>query len=524
MGDAWFTEEDLARIRARNMSPDTVREQVEQIRRGFPWMELDRPCTVGDGILRLGDQQIRSLAEGYDRAARSGRAMKFVPASGAASRMFKLVQSVRGRPGGADAATLAREAEQGVEESARVLQFFEGLRELALYDTLKHTMADKGIDADAKIEAGRFGETLEALLGPRGMNAANLPKGLIPFHAYPDGSRRTPFEEQLVDALRTVRDEQGVARIHFTASPGHEQAIRRHLEDRRARWEDADSRLEIGLSLQMPHTDTIALDLENRPFRDEDGRLLFRPGGHGALLENLDALQGDLVLIKNIDNVVPDPLKELVIMYKKALGGLLVAVQEEIFHSMEVLAAGEPSEEELERIWAFVVNRLSVQPPAGIQKGPLHEQRDVLLSRLNRPLRVCGMVRNEGEPGGGPFWVRNRDGGVSLQIVESSQVNMDSGEQRAVWSSSTHFNPVDLVCGLRDHRGRPFDLTRYKDPETGFVSIKSKGGRELKALELPGLWNGAMAEWNTVFVEVPIETFNPVKTVLDLFRNEHRLS
>lgn len=522
--DAWLTEEDLAQIRARNMSPDTVREQVEHIRRGFPWMELDRPCTVGDGILRLDQEEIRRLTEAYDRAARSGRAMKFVPASGAASRMFKLLQEARSRPGGTDAASLAREAEQGVEESAGVLRFFDGLRDLALYDTVKQTLADQGIDADARIEAGGFQEILEALLGPRGMDAAHLPKGLIPFHAYPDGSRRTPFEEQLVDALRTVRDEQGVARIHFTASPEHEQAIREHLEERRSRWEDADNRLEIGLSLQMPHTDTIALDLEDRPFRDQDGRLLFRPGGHGALLENLDALQGDLVLIKNIDNVVPDRLKEPVITYKKALGGLLVVIQEELFHAVEVLEAGEPSAEDLERIWGLVVKRLSVQPPSGIQKAPVHEQRNVLLSRLNRPLRVCGMVRNEGEPGGGPFWVRNRDGGVSLQIVESSQVNMDAEEQKAIWSSSTHFNPVDLVCGLRDHQGRPFDLTRYRDPETGFVSRKSKGGRELKALELPGLWNGAMAEWNTVFVEVPIETFNPVKTVLDLFRNEHRMS
>jgi hypothetical protein len=278
----------------------------------------------------------------------------------------------------------------------------------------------------------------------------------------------------------------------------------------------------VEVSIQDPSTDTIAVDMENRPFRDEDGSLLFRPGGHGALLENLNNLDGDIVFVKNIDNVVPDRLKDPTVTYKKALGGLLIRLQEELFRHMESLEAGDLDDGTLERIWNFALRTLDVGPPPGQDKLSREERIEFLHSRLNRPLRVCGMVPNQGEPGGGPFWVRDSDGGVSKQIVEASQVDAEDPEQMEVWRSSTHFNPVDLVCGLKDFRGRPFDLKEFRDPATGFISIKSKGGRELKALELPGLWNGSMAHWNTVFVEVPIETFNPVKTVLDLLRKEHQ--
>jgi hypothetical protein len=506
------------------MSPEAIERQVEEIRNGFPWIQLDRPCTVGDGIVALDRDEVRRLSGVYEEAARSGRAMKFVPASGAASRMFKLLESVRNRPGGLHREELAREAEAGDERSAQVLRFFQGLKDLALYEDLRETMAVDGIDAEAQLARGRYEACLDYLLGPKGLDASNLPKGLIPFHRYSDGTRRTPFEEQLVEASLIVRDDQGAVRVHFTGSPEHEEAIRSHLEEKRARYEEGGTRFEIGLSLQTPRTDTIALDMEGRPFRRDDGRLLFRPGGHGALLENLDRLEGDLVFVKNIDNVVPDRLKDATVTWKKALGGLLVALQGEIFRHLEDLIAGDLSEDLLERLWTFVMSRLSVQPPPEIMRGTVREQHDYLFSRLNRPLRVCGMVRNEGEPGGGPFWVRGRDGGLSIQIVESSQVETDSEEQWGIWSSATHFNPVDLVCGLRDFQGRPYDLFAFRDPETGFVSTKSKEGRELRALELPGLWNGAMAAWNTVFVEVPIETFNPVKTVLDLLREEHRVS
>ncbi len=524
MGDTMFTEEDLALIRRKGMSIEDVQAQVEAMQKGFPRIELDRACTLGDGILQLKDKEMERLGAVYEEEARSGRAMKFVPASGAASRMFKVLQSARNHPGGIRADDIARKAEDGDEESAKLVRFFSGLRGLALYDSLRSAMAEHGIDADDCMGDGNYQDILDYLLGPEGLDAANLPKGLIPFHAYPDGTNRTPFEEHMVEACITVRDQTGRAMVHFTASPEHEKAIRSHLEEKRPVYEGPDTHLVTDVSIQMPHTDTIALEMDGRPFRDENGRLLFRPGGHGALLENLNMLQGDLVFIKNIDNIVPDRMKQPTVSYKKALGGLLIKVRQEAAMHVNALAAKKPSGEALDRAFDFVVHKLSAGPPSNLSTESVEEKRDFLLSRLNRPIRVCGMVRNEGEPGGGPFWVRHKDGSLSLQIVEASQVDMGSPAQKSVWTSSTHFNPVDLVCSLRDFRGRPFDLRQYRDPETGFVSLKSSMGRDLKALELPGLWNGAMAWWNTIFVEVPLETFNPVKTVLDLLRDEHRIT
>lgn len=516
-----FNERDLEQIRARGMTPEQVLDQIDAIKRGFPPAELDRPCTVGDGILTVDASQIALMSERWNDAARSGRAMKFVPASGAATRMFKLLQSVWTRHREIREEDVAQRAEAGDREEAAFLRFLRDIRKFAFFGDLRAAMARDGIDADKRISEGVYDEILEYLLTPKGLNAADRPKGLIPFHLYSDGPR-TPFEEHLVEAVRTVQDRDGRARLHTTGSPEHESAIRDHLEAVRARYERGDTRFDLDVSVQMPHTDTIAVDMDDRPFRDEEGRLLFRPGGHGALLENLDRLHGDVVIVKNIDNVVPDRLKDPTVVYKKVLGGCLVSLQEEIFRHVETLAQGTPDEHGLERIWSFAVERLGIQPPPGPTRGSGEDQRNFLFSLLNRPLRVCGMVKNEGEPGGGPFWVRHPDGAVSRQIVESSQVDRDSKEQRAIWSASTHFNPVDLVCGLRDFKGRPFDLHAFRDPESGFVSIKSKGGKELKALELPGLWNGAMAWWLTVFVEVPIVTFNPVKTVLDLLRDEHQ--
>jgi hypothetical protein len=305
-------------------------------------------------------------------------------------------------------------------------------------------------------------------------------------------------------------------------TPAHEDAIRDHFEAVRSRYEQSGVRYEVTFSTQKLSTDTIAVDLENNPFRDRQGQLVFRPAGHGALLGNLHALAGDMVFIKNIDNVVPDHLKPETYRYKRALGGYLVEIQNQLFMYLHRLTTQDVDEQFLTQLFAFTRHTLSVVPPRDLEHQSRPHKIQYLLGIVNRPLRVCGMVPNVGEPGGGPFWVQHADGSLSPQIVETSQVDMQAAEQRAIVAAATHFNPVDLVCGVRDYQGQPFDLMQYTDPNTGFISIKSHEGRELKAMELPGLWNGAMANWNTIFVEVPLSTFNPVKTVLDLLRPQHQ--
>jgi hypothetical protein len=319
-----------------------------------------------------------------------------------------------------------------------------------------------------------------------------------------------------------VTNSKGTASIHFTLSPEHEKTVKRHIKDVRKRYERPGLRYKFSFSTQKRSTDIIAVGMDNNPFRDQRGRLLFRPGGHGALLENLIGLNGDIVFIKNIDNVAPDRLKHVAYTYKKALGGLLVELQTRIFEYMKRLSKGRVDASLINEVFEFLETGLSHKPPAGISDMTMRKKREYLVSRLNRPLRVCGMVKNAAEPGGGPFWIRHRDGTSSIQIVEASQVDMVIEGQKGIFESSTHFNPVDLICGMRDFSGRHFSLNDYVDHETGQITIKSRGGKELKALELPGLWNGSMAYWNSVFVEVPLITFTPVKTVFDLLRSEHQ--
>jgi len=325
----------------------------------------------------------------------------------------------------------------------------------------------------------------------------------------------------MAEAAGYVRDRTGTIGIHFTVSREHEKAIREHIEQVRHRYERAGAAYSISFSDQKVSTSTIAVDMKNSPLRDRRGRLVFRPGGHGALLQNLNDLKGDIVFIKNIDNVVPDRLKETTFIYKRALGGYLCELQERIFAYLRGLTSRNGERQRIDEIFEFLRRELSVIPPEEVMLESESKRRDYLITQLNRPLRICGMVRNEGEPGGGPFWVEQAGKGVSIQVVESSQVDMKCAQQKSLWESSTHFNPVDLGCGVRDYLGRPFPLMLCRDSNTWLISKKSRRGRPLKALELPGLWNGSMAHWNTVFVEVPIITFNPVKTVLDLLRPEH---
>ncbi len=516
--ESLFNNEDLRQIIEMGLTPDKVLHQIEAFKRGFPFLKLDRPCSVGDGIRVLDPEDMERYAKICSEVCLEGRAMKFVPASGAASRMFKLFLAFRNKHEKIREEHVAVKAEQGDQAHRDFLRFMRSIKDFAFYEDLKAVMAGDGLDIEKLIEAGDFSRIVDYLLTSKGLGLPDLPKGLIKFHRY-DGRTRTPFEEHLVEAIEYARDGEGRARIHFTVSPEHERDIRDHVEKARGFYERPGVALEVGFSVQSPCTDTIAVDMENRPFRDDRGRLVFRPGGHGALLENLNRLGGDIVFIKNIDNVLPDRRKQDTYKYKRALAGFLVTLQERVFYYAERLSSGHASDAVLEEASLFAREQLAVVSPDAASGK---EKREYPASKLNRPLRVCGMVKNEGEPGGGPFWVRDGDGSLSPQIVEASQVDMKSPGQRKIWESATHFNPVDLVCGLRDHEGEPFSLQDFVNPETGFVSTKSMGGRDLKALELPGLWNGAMADWNTVFVEVPVSTFSPVKTLLDLLRKEHQ--
>ena len=521
MTGSMFDKDDLEDIRARGISLERISDQIETIKRGFPFARILRPCTIRDGITAIDENDLHRLGKIYSKAASAGRAMKFVPASGAATRMFKLLISFNDRPERFKKEAIIREAEKGDPDCQSFLRFFKEIKGFAFYEDLAEVMVENGVDIDKVLSQGDYRCVLDFVLSAKGLNLANRPKGLIPFHKYP-GHRRTPFEEHLVEAGAYTKSDEGWARVHFTVSPEHEKAVRDHIERIRGLYEGVEIGYEIGFSQQKPSTDTIALDMENIPFRDTEGRLLFRPGGHGALIENLNDLQSDVIYIKNIDNVVPDRLKQIGYLYKKALGGYLIDIQNRIFQYIRRLTTGEVNEGFIAEVFDFLKDRLSLPPVHGIENGPRDKQVEYFVSKLNRPIRICGMVRNVSEPGGGPFWVEQEDKAVSIQIVETSQIDLRDKDQKFLWESSTHFNPVDIVLGVRDYSGKPFDLTRFVDPNSGFISKKSYKGRNLKALELPGLWNGSMAYWNTVFVEVPLVTFNPVKTVFDLLRKEHQ--
>jgi hypothetical protein len=513
---------DLAQLKAAGISKAQVLRQVALFQKAGHHRELHRPCTIGDGIHRISPAEARSLIPLQEEAAGAGRFLKFVPASGAASRMFEALHHYHRQSEMSRIEQIRERAARGGARAQVVIRFLEEWERLPFSDELKEKILNEGLKLGHLAKGDRWRKVLNLLLTDRGLNYQVLPKALMQFHRYPDGCR-SALEEHLVEAAATIRDEKGRAGLHFTLSPEHEPLFLEHLAAVRSKHEECyDVRFEISYSHQDRSTDTIAVDLEGRPLREPDGRLHLRPGGHGSLLINLNRLRGDLVYLKNIDNVVPDHLRGTTIQWKKILGGYLIQAQRQVNRHLDTLQRKPAHKKGQVAALDFLREALSVSEPEGFWRWPAEVRREFLLEKLNRPLRVCGVVKNQGEPGGGPFWVKGPDGSRTLQIVESAQVNRSSHEQRGIWSRATHFNPVDLVCALRDVRGRPFDLRRYVDPEAVFISRKSKDGLALQALELPGLWNGAMADWITLFVEVPLETFNPVKTLLDLLRPEHQ--
>lgn len=485
-----FTPRDEEQIIAHGLSADAVRSQLDRFSAGFPYVDLVAAATPCNGIATVDEQQAADYAAGYRQCASALKVVKFVPASGAATRMFKEPYAFLNE----------RKRSEGID------RLIANLDRFAFYESLKKILPP-GAD-DRRMVSAIVGE---------GLAYGTKPKALILFHAYSDGAR-TALEEHLSEGALYAASN-GEAAIHFTLSPEHIGGVRSLLEKVLPRYESQYGiTYRVSWSIQKPSTDTVAVNPDNTLFRNQDGSLLFRPAGHGALIENLNELDADLVFIKNIDNVTTDGRKGPTVLYKQVLAGMLLALQREAFELLRRMD-GTADEELDERAARFLEEKLFVKLPPNFGALPVAGRRDFLRTLLDRPIRVCGMVRNDGEPGGGPFWVRNPDGTESLQIVESNQI---APEEAHLMQSATHFNPVDLVCGLRDYQGRRYDLKRFVDPATGFISTKSKDGRELKALELPGLWNGAMARWNTVFLEVPLETFSPVKEVNDLLRPEHQ--
>ena len=504
-----LTKNDEILTNKKGISVETIKNQLHSFETGFPYLKIAYAAEPDKGILQLNDNEISALLTEWGNYLNSGAViLKFVPASGAASRMFKdLFEFLEGK--------------NEVPTSGFETKFFSEIEKFAFYDELNQScIKNTGKSIKELISANQFKAIVENLLSEKGLNYGSLPKGLLRFHSYTN-EKRTPMQEHLVEGALYATGSSKTTNIHFTVSNEHRDLFEKHLKETITKYEkNFEISYNIGFSEQKPSTDTIAADEHNQPFRDK-GELVFRPGGHGALIENLNDLDADVIFIKNIDNVVPDSLKAETVTYKKVIAGLLVSLQKQCFAYLHELENKFISDAKLAVISQFCEVRLN-NHNKNVKNFSHDELRDYLFNKLNRPIRVCGMVKNVGEPGGGPFLILKDDGSVSPQILESSQIDLNNPADKDKILKSTHFNPVDLVCSVKNYRGEKFDLINFVDPKTGFISSKSRNGKELKALELPGLWNGAMSNWNTIFVEVPIETFNPVKTVNDLLRPQHQ--
>ena len=504
-----ITAQDKELLAQKGISETQIAEQLACFEKGFPYLKLDAAASLEKGILAPDANERNEYLSAWDSYKNTNKVIvKFVPASGAASRMFKNLFEF-----------LSAEYDRPSTQFEQM--FFDCIHNFAFYDDLNEVCKlSEGKEIPVLIEEGSYKTIVAALLKSTGLNYGALPKGLLKFHKYPEGSR-TPLEEHLSEGAMYATGKSGKVNVHFTVSTEHRELFKILVDKKATEFEKRYAvEYNISFSEQKPYTDTIAADMDNHPFRDK-GNLLFRPGGHGALIENLNDLDADIIFIKNIDNVVPDKLKEDTITYKKLIAGVLVSLQKRAFKYLELLDSGKYTHEQVMEILQFVQKQLFCKNP---EVKDLEDAELViyLKNKLNRPMRVCGMVKNVGEPGGGPFLAYNSDGTISLQILESSQIDMNDLQKKQMFEKGTHFNPVDLVCAVRDYKGHKFDLVKYVDKNTGFISYKSKDGKDLKALELPGLWNGAMSDWNTIFVEVPLTTFNPVKTVNDLLREQHQ--
>lgn len=504
-----LSQEDLKQIALKGMSEEQIETQLEQFKTGFPFLKLEAAAEINRGIMAPDKDKRATYEKAWtDYKAEGRRVVKFVPASGAASRMFKDMFAFL-------------DADYDVPTTDFEKHYFDNLENFAFYGALdEQCRKNEGKSIKELTAEGNYKAVVANMLEAKGLNYGLLPKGLLLFHKYENGPR-TPMEEHLVEGALYAASN-GEAHVHFTVSHEHMPLFRKMVEDKADIYAKTYGiKYDITFSEQKPSTDTVAANPDNTPFRTDEGRLLFRPGGHGALIENLNEIDADVIFIKNIDNVVPDRLKGDTVEYKQVIAGVLVTLQQKAFDYLHLLDTGIYTHDQLEEIIRFVQQDLCCRKQ-DIKNLEDAELVIYLRNKLNRPMRVCGVVKNVGEPGGGPFLTYNQDGTISLQILESSQIDKSNKEYMEMFTKGTHFNPVDLVCAVKDYKGQPFNLPDFVDKSTGFISSKSKSGKELKALELPGLWNGAMSDWNTIFVEVPLSTFNPVKTVNDLLREQHQ--
>jgi Domain of unknown function (DUF4301) len=514
-------ENELLNEKNLHIPIETIIDQIETFKRGIPYLQLLKPCLIGNGIKVIPKDEQKGYIDLFLSALDEGRIIKFVPASGAATRMFKKQLSIIINNLKVNLQSLKEDALRGDGDSIATLEFIENLHSFAFYDELKAISKKQRKEISQLINDGEVSTIVRMVTDEQGLNYSNLPKGSILFHSYREGAR-TAFEEHIIEAMNYSAGKDKIVKIHFTISPEHEKDVKELFKTLIEKYSTEGWKFDIGFSFQSPSTDTISVTFENKLFRDEEGKIVFRPGGHGALLKNLNDLKADIILIKNIDNIVPDYLKSETYSYKKILGGYLINLQETIFNLLHNWDSEDSDERFINDVIKFISKEFGINIKLILNSENLSEKKKYLFDFLNRPIRVCGMVKKESHPGGGPYWVIDKNGTISIQVVETAQVDLSDQNQVKILDESTHFSPVDFVCGVKDYLGNNFDLQKYSNPDTGLITKKSNDGIELKALELPGLWNGGMYHWLTVFVEVPKITFNPVKEINDLLKPEHQ--
>lgn len=510
-----FSSQDFVQIFDNGIPLKTIENHLTIFKTGTPKAILDRPVTIGDGILKLSEIEFQEFSNRFDAKKSDLKLMKFVPASGAASRMFQFLSEFLNE---FDVENESINAYINRKKATHLMVFLAGMEKFPFYEIINETLIGIHPNYASWKKDRKSYHFIKILLASDYFDFAHKPKGIIPFHKYKT-YLATPVEEHLKESA-FYASSNNISHLHFTVSEIHQKQFENTINKVKNKIEaQSGAAINISFSYQKTSTDTIAVDLQNNPFRNESGKLVFRPGGHGALIENLNVLDADIIFIKNIDNVSQNHI-EIVSLYKKALAGILMELQQQVFRYLNEIE--KIKEKNIGEIILFVNNKLNTEVIDDFSKYTLENKISYLKEVLNKPIRVCGMVKNEGEPGGGPFWVRDIKGNLTLQIVEASQIDLYNPKQADILNRATHFNPVDLVCGIKDYKGRKFDLTKFIDHKSGFIVEKNKNGKDLKAYELPGLWNGAMANWITIFIEVPLITFNPVKTVNDLLKPAHQ--